>query len=155
MKTDNKVIKDAVEGKEPERTKGKFREFYTKSKKLVLAGKNAKNNEELIKQVGKDEDILHTAKPGSPFANIKGKANKSDIEQTAVFCASKSQDWRDNNSNVEVHVFKGKDVYKRKGMKLGTFGVKKFKVINVKKQDIQKLINMEGEGNLRASKEMS
>ena len=119
----------------------KFREFETSSGTKVLAGKNAENNEELIEQVGKEEFVFHTAAPGSPFINIKSKKpGKKDVEETAVFCASKSQDWRDNKKDVEVHYFHGKDVYKEKKMKLGTFGVKKFKVIKVKKKDIENLI---------------
>lgn len=117
----------------------KFREFETSSGKRVLAGKDAKTNEELIRQVEKDEEVFHTAKPGSPFVNIKGKANKKDIKEAAVFCAKKSHDWRDNKSDVEIHWFKGKDIHKEKGMKLGSFGVKKFKVIKIKKEEIEKI----------------
>ena len=116
----------------------KFREIKTSSGKVALAGKNAKNNEELVEQVKEKEDVFHTAKPGSGFVNIKGKANQKDRKEAAIFCAAYSQDWRDNKSDVEVHAFKGKDIYKRKGMKLGTFGVKKFKVIKIKKEDIEK-----------------
>jgi len=119
----------------------KFREFETSSGKLVLAGKSAKNNEELIAQANDNEIVLHTAKPGSPFVNIKSegkKVSKKDIKEAAVFCAAYSQDWRDNKADVVVHVFKGKDIYKKKGMKLGTFGVKKFKIVKIKKEDIKK-----------------
>lgn len=116
----------------------KFRELKTSSGKLVLAGKNAKNNEELVMQVEEKEDIFHTAKPGSPFVNIKeNRTNKQDRKEAAIFCARYSQDWRDNKSNVEVHWFKGKDVHKIKGMKLGTFQVKKYKRIIVNKKDIE------------------
>jgi len=117
----------------------KFREFRTSSEKLVLAGKNAENNEELVKQAGKEEIVLHTEKPGSPFVNIKAnenEINKKDIKEAALFCASKSQDWRDNKSDVEIHYFLGKDIYKLKGMEKGTFGVKKCKNIKVKKKEI-------------------
>lgn len=119
----------------------KFREFETSSEKKVLAGKDAKSNEELIKQVEKDEIVLHTEKPGSPFVNIRGKASLKDIKEAAVFCASKSQDWRDNKKGVAVHVFKEGDIYKEKKMKLGTFGVKKFKIIKVKKKDIEEFLS--------------
>jgi len=119
----------------------KFREMITKSGKLVLAGKDAKNNEELVKQIEKDEIVLHTAAPGSPFVNIKGKANKKDIKEATIFCARYSQDWRDNKSDVVVHQFKGKRVYKTKAMKLGTFGVRRKKLIEVKKKDIEKWTN--------------
>jgi len=118
-----------------------FRNFETSSGKLVLAGKSAENNEELIKQVESEEFVFHTAKPGSPFVNLKNKSPSSkDIKESAIFCAAKSQDWRDNKSNVEVHWFKGKDILKRKEMKLGTFEVKKFKKIKIKKEEIEKFL---------------
>jgi predicted ribosome quality control (RQC) complex YloA/Tae2 family protein len=116
----------------------KFREYKTESGKLVLAGKSAENNEELVAQIKPNEDVFHTAKPGSPFVNIKSsRTNAKDRKQAAIFCASKSQDWRDNKSNVEVHQFKGKDIHKKKGMKLGTFGVKKYKSILIKEKEIK------------------
>jgi len=118
----------------------RFREFKSSSGKLVLAGKNAENNEELVNQAGKNEDVFHTAAAGSPFVNIKGKSNKKDRKEAAIFCASKSQDWRDNKSDVEVHLFAGKDIYKEKGMEIGTFGVRKFKTIKIKKKEIEEFL---------------
>lgn len=119
----------------------KFREFKTSSGKKVLAGKDAKSNEELVKQVEKNEDVFHSAKPGSPFVNIKSpRTNKQDRKEAAIFTASKSQDWRDNKKDVEIHWFKGKDLYKMKGMKTGTFGVKKKKSILVKKNEIERFL---------------
>lgn len=120
--------------------KSNFRKFITNSGALILAGKDAGNNEELIRQVGKEEFVFHTAAPGSPFVNIKGKPKRGDIKEAAVFCASRSQDWRDNKKDVIVHQFKGKDIYKEKRMRLGTFGIKKFKKIVVKKKDIESLL---------------
>ena len=115
----------------------KFRELTTKVGTVVLAGKDAKSNEALINQVEDNEEVFHTAAPGSPFVNIKGKAKKSDIEEAATFCAKYSREWKKNKSDVIIHRFKGKDIHKRKGMKLGTFGVKTFKIIKVKKKDIE------------------
>ncbi|MCF7910687.1 NFACT RNA binding domain-containing protein [Candidatus Pacearchaeota archaeon] len=118
-------------------TKKKFREFITSQGTTILVGKDAKNNEELIEQVEADEIVLHTEKPGSPFVNLKGKAKKGDIKEAGIFCAKYSQDWRDNKTDVVVHKFLGKDIYKNKDMKLGTFGVKgKPKKIKIKKSDI-------------------
>ncbi len=116
-----------------------YREFTTSAGAKVLAGKNAEQNESLVKDfIGKSNLIFHTEKPGSPFCITLGKPEKYDEKEIAIFCAKKSQDWRNNKSDVMVHVFKGKDVYKIKGMKTGTFGVKKFKVIKIKKEDIEK-----------------
>ena len=115
----------------------KFREMTTSSGRLILAGKNAKNNEELIAQAENNEVVLHTSAPGSPFVNIKGKPKRKDIKEAAIFCAKHSQEWRDNKKDVFVHVFRGKNIYKEKNMKTGTFGVKKKKRIKVKKKWIE------------------
>jgi hypothetical protein len=118
----------------------KFREFKTSSGKRILAGKNAENNEALISQAKSGEMLLHTAKPGSPFVNLKTKKpGKKDIYEAGVFCAKYSQAWKKPKrkpSKIEIHVFGGKDIFKKPKMKLGTFGVKKFKKIIIKKKDI-------------------
>ncbi len=121
----------------------KFREFLTSSGKKVLAGKNAEQNEELVKQfIGKDNRIFHTSASGSPFCVIeKIKHGKKDEEETAIFCASKSQDWRDHKGDVEVNFFRGEDVYKDKGMKTGAFGVKRYRTIIATRKDIEKFIS--------------
>ena len=123
----------------------KFRQFLTSTNKLVLGGKSAENNELLVQQIEPENYVLHTAMPGSPFCEIKSeKVNKSELKEVAIFCAKYSHDWRDNKQDVLVHVFRGKDIYKEKRMKLGTFGVRKFTEIKVKKKDIE-----EFERNLR------
>ncbi len=119
--------------------KTKFRSFYTSSGKLVLGGKNAEQNEMLVKQADKNEIVLHTKAAGSPFVNIKGKASKQDVKEAAIFCAKFSRDWKKNKKDVEVHYFYGKDIYKLKGMKTGTFGVKKVKKVIVKKKELGEL----------------
>ncbi len=115
----------------------KFRELVSKRGTLILAGKSSENNEELVKQIEPNEEVFHTALPGSPFVNIKGKPKPGDIKEAAVFCARYSKDYRDNKSDVIVHRFSGKDIYKKKGMEQGTFGVKKMKSMKIKKQWIQ------------------
>lgn len=115
-----------------------FRKFLTKKKTEILAGRDAKNNEELIEQIQPNEEVFHTEMPGSPFVNIKGKAKLGDIKEAAIICARYSKDWKKNKKDVIVHRFKGKDIYKEKGMKLGTFGVKNIKMIKVKKNWIIK-----------------
>jgi len=115
----------------------KFRELISKRGTLILAGKNAESNEELIKQIAPNEEIFHTASPGSPFVNIKGNPKPGDVKEAAIFCARYSHDYRDNKTDVVVHKFKGKDIYKTKGMPKGTFGVKKLKAIKIKKSLIE------------------
>ncbi|MEA3329715.1 MAG: NFACT RNA binding domain-containing protein [Nanoarchaeota archaeon] len=139
-------VKKGTEKKENKSEQESSKENYTKfrvlvyNNKTILAGKNATNNEELVKQAGEDEEVFHTKASGSPFVNIKGKSGPREIKTASIFCASKSQDWRNHHSKVIVHQFKGKDIYKKRGMKIGTFNVRKFKVITVEKQDIKNFI---------------
>lgn len=113
-----------------------FREFTTSSGKKVLSGKDKASNELLVEQTEAGNIVLHTAQPGSPFCEIKGKAGKKDIKEAAIFIAKYSQDWKKNHGNVLVHYFKAENIFKQAGMKQGCFGVKKCKEIMVKKEEI-------------------
>ncbi len=119
----------------------KFREFELNEKTKIFLGKNAENNDELVKKFkGKENIILHTVAPGSPFCVIeKLNPSSTEIKESAIICASKSQDWRDNKSDVKMHVFTGKDVKKPFLAKAGTWKIScKMKVINIKKKEIEK-----------------
>ena len=100
-----------------------FRWFYTSSDKLVLAGKNAEQNEQIVKQAKVENIVLHTKEPGSPFCIIHGDISEKDIKETAVFCACFSQGWKKRKKEMEVHIFKGAQIVKADEMKTGTFGV--------------------------------
>ena len=115
----------------------KFRKFCTSSGKDIVCGKSAEQNELVVAQSGSEELVLHTKAPGSPFCNIKGKASKEDVKETAIICAAFSKDWKLHKSDVEVHIFKGKNIFKGAGMKEGTFGVKGAKSIMAKKAAIE------------------
>jgi bis(5'-nucleosidyl)-tetraphosphatase len=115
-----------------------FRRHITKNGILLLAGKDENSNEDLVKQSKPEEYVLHTVAAGSPFVNVKGEADKEDIKEAAIFCAKFSRDWKQHKKDTEVNIFRKRDMYKLKGMKAGTFGVKKLEKIIVKKQDIEK-----------------
>lgn len=117
-----------------------FRQFRTSSGKSVICGRDAEQNEEVVKLAEPAETILHTKAAGSPFCVIRGRATARDISETAIFCAIHSRDWKKNRSDTEIHVFKGRDTFKEEGMKAGTFGVRKHKKILAKKSDIEKII---------------
>ncbi len=107
----------------------------------ILLGKNAENNDELVKQFkGSQKTILHTVKPGSPFCVIdkEKKPTSAEIKEAAIICAAKSQDWRDNNSDIEMHVFTGMDIKKPLFAKAGSWKLKnKPEVIKAKKKEIK------------------
>ncbi len=100
----------------------KFRWFYTSSGKLVIGGKSAEQNEEIMMHVKKEDVIMHTAAPGSPFC-IVNNPDKTDIQEVAEFTAGFSQDWKRGKKKSEVHIFRAEQVVKKKSMKTGTFGI--------------------------------
>lgn len=117
----------------------KYRWMYTSSGKLVLGGKSAEQNEEVVRVLmdevkkGKDYLVMHTSAPGSPFAILySDKYDVKDIEECAVFCASFSRAWRSGKRKVNVDIFYASQIFKDRGMKVGTFGVfKKIKSMEV------------------------
>ncbi len=120
--------------------KMKFREITLKDGALLILGRNAKSNDDLMRKFkGKPNIILHTVSPGSPFGVIdKLKPIKEEIYASGVIIAKFSQDWRNNKKDIKVSVFTGKDISKNKDLKIGTWNVKKSKTITVKKEDILK-----------------
>lgn len=118
----------------------KSREIILKSGIKIFLGRNAESNDELMKKFkGKKNIIIHTVASGSPFCIIeKLNPNLKEIKEAGTICASKSQDWRDNKSDVKINIFTGKDVNKTKGMKVGTWKVKNSKTKIIKKSEIEK-----------------
>jgi hypothetical protein len=108
----------------------KFRWFVTKSKKLVIGGKSAEQNEALLLSLlekKQDYVVMHTSLPGSPFSVILSpisKVNSEDLEETAVFTACFSQQWKSGKSKADVDIFKLSEIHKPKKLKTGTFVVK-------------------------------
>src|SRR3989344_5153021 len=104
----------------------KFREYILKSGNEILLGKNAESNDELMKLYrGKENTIFHTIAPGSPFCVIDNlNPTQKEIQESAIICAAKSQDWRDNKNDVKVNLFKGKDIKKTILMKTGSWKIK-------------------------------
>ncbi|NCN86369.1 DUF814 domain-containing protein [archaeon] len=115
----------------------RFRTHVSKQGTLFLAGRNDETNEKLIGEVKPEEYVFHTEAPGSPFVLVKGKPKEGDLKEAAIICARYSRDWKKNEGDTIIHQFLGKDIYKNKEMKLGTFGVKKLKKIKVKRDEIK------------------
>jgi len=114
----------------------KFRWFKV-NEELIIGGKSKENNEELLKRyMQKDDIILHTEAPGSPFFIIK---DESLIKKGAVATAYFSQNWKRHKKDVKVMYCKGSQIKKRPGMSTGTFYVEgERNIIIVKKEDIEK-----------------
>jgi len=129
-----------------------YRWFFTSNNILVIGGKSDKQNEQVLKYFSKPNyQVLHTSKPGSPFMIIQSNnPTKQDIEETAIFCACFSKQWKNLKSSktkIEIDIFQGNQIYKNKTMKKGTFG------INGKKQTIKvkpELVLVFQKGKLKA-----
>ena len=105
-----------------------YRWFFTSNNVLVVGGKNDEQNEFALKNFLMPKyTIMHTSKPGSPFMIIlSDNPTKKDLDETAVFCACFSKQWKESKplNKIDIDVFKGEQIYKLKTMKLGTFGIK-------------------------------
>jgi predicted ribosome quality control (RQC) complex YloA/Tae2 family protein len=103
-----------------------YRWFFTSDNVLVIGGKSDEQNESVIRNFLRPEyTIMHTSTPGSPFMIIQtDKPSKKDLDETAIFCGCFSKQWKENKKNIEIDIFNGDQIYKKKSMKLGTFGVK-------------------------------
>ncbi|MEI6058283.1 MAG: NFACT RNA binding domain-containing protein [archaeon] len=117
----------------------KFRLYVTSTGLGVFAGKNSEQNDKLVSSAKRNDILMHTEKPGSPFCNLEESPSNEDISEAAVFCARYSQDWRDNKKDVTVQVFRKSDMDKDVSMKSGTWGVKRvIQKIKVKRGDIER-----------------
>lgn len=105
----------------------KYRWFITSTGAIVIGGKSAEQNEEVIKkETLKNEIVMHTKIPGSPFAVIKADAKEvtaKDLEETAIFTACFSRAWRENKKSTKIDIFKASQIYKDKKDKKGTFRI--------------------------------
>jgi predicted ribosome quality control (RQC) complex YloA/Tae2 family protein len=95
----------------------KYRWFFTRSKKLVVIGRDNGQNVSLIeKHLDKNDIIVHADIFGSPFAVIKADQNKdvtaNDIEEAATMVASYSSAWKAGAGNIDVYWVKPEQVTK-------------------------------------------
>lgn len=121
----------------------KYRWFFTKSKKLVVGGKSAIQNDDLLKSLKKnsiiDYVVMHTALPGSPFSVIledPKKLSKQDLMETAIFTGCFSRAWRAKSSKTEIHQFNLSQLSKLKSMKAGSWNVSG----NIKKHTVELML---------------
>lgn len=83
----------------------KFRWTFTSSGYLVIAGRDAKTNEILVRKYLEDRDLfLHADVVGAPSTILKGGADapERDVHEAAVFAASMSRAWKSGWPTVDV-----------------------------------------------------
>jgi len=76
----------------------KYRWMRTSNDFLFVSGKDATQNEIVVKKVAEDKDLIfHTSLAGSPFGVLKNgvEASQEDKEECAQFIAAYSRAWRE------------------------------------------------------------
>jgi hypothetical protein len=135
----------------PDKDYRNYRWFFTSDGILVVGGKSDEQNELTIKNFLKPEyTVMHTSKPGSSFMIIQSdNPSKEDLEETAIFCACFSKQWKISKpgSKIDIDIFKGESIYKNNSMKTGTFGIKGEKKTTKVKPELVLIIQ---KGKLRA-----
>ena len=129
----------------------KYRWFFTGSGKLVIGGKNAEQNELLVKEIinlNIDYIVMHTRAPGSPFTFIVDEGlSEKDLHEQAVFTGCFSHEWKKQKKSAIIDIFHSKQITKNKGMKRGTFEV----LGKVNRRTVELKLGLEvQEGRLRA-----
>ena len=96
----------------------KFRWFISSDGFLVVGGRDATQNDIIVKKhTEKDDLVLHTDMAGSPFVVIKNPDKKEipmkTIEEAAEFCANYSRAWKLGISAMDIFYVKPEQVSKK------------------------------------------
>ena len=90
----------------------KYHWFISSEGNLCIGGNSATANEELVKKhTEKDDLLMHTEVPGSPFTVIKGEGEQT-LEEAADFTACYSKAWRQGLAMIDVFHVKPEQVTK-------------------------------------------
>lgn len=107
----------------------KYKWFVTSHKTMVVGGKNADQNDELLKTVLATDEayyVLHTSDPGSPFSILlreTSKVKREELLECATFTACFSRAWKERKKKVSVDIFKTSQLSKEPRMKAGMWRV--------------------------------
>jgi len=113
------TLKKAAEPKKQKREKQwyeKFHWFYSSEDVLCIGGRDATSNDIVIKKhMEKDDIVIHTETPGSPFFVVKygQQAGEKTIEEAAQASASYSKAWKSGVTTIDVFAVKPEQVKKQ------------------------------------------
>jgi len=133
-KLQNDFIPKIKERKKQKRWYERFRYFWTSDGFLVVAGKDADTNEQLIKKYVEPTDIvLHAEIQGAPFVVIKSRIDARikeikeitpvAIREASEFGASYSKAWQMGLGNVDMYWIRPNQVKKVPGLPKGSFQI--------------------------------
>ncbi|MEM2124310.1 MAG: ribosome rescue protein RqcH [Methanolinea sp.] len=89
----------------------RFRWFFTSDGALVVGGRDASQNEELVKKYMEGNDLfVHADVHGAPVVIVKGRTEKWD--EVACFAASYSGAWKSGHHSADVYCVRPEQVSK-------------------------------------------
>ncbi len=91
----------------------KFRWAFTSGRRLLLGGRDARTNEQLIRKYLEENDIVfHADIHGAPIVLLKdGKnASEKEITEAAIFAGAYSKAWKEGFSAIDVFYAPAQDV---------------------------------------------
>ncbi|MEM0120272.1 MAG: NFACT RNA binding domain-containing protein, partial [Thermoprotei archaeon] len=81
----------------------KYRWFYTSASKLVIAGRDAQQNQSIVRKYArKGYTSLHADIQGAPLTLLMADADEQSLLEAAQFAASYSKAWNAGLSSVDV-----------------------------------------------------
>ncbi|KXB08410.1 hypothetical protein AKJ56_01455, partial [candidate division MSBL1 archaeon SCGC-AAA382N08] len=93
-----------------------FRWFYSSQNLLVIAGRDAKTNQEVVeKYMEKNDKYFHADLKGAPHVIVKNddkEISEVTIEEASQFAGMHSKAWREGLANVDVYWVKPEQVTK-------------------------------------------
>lgn len=95
----------------------RFRWSFTRNGYLIIGGKDASQNESLVKKYLKDDDLfLHADIQGGSVVILKNEKkmqiSEEDIKDAALFAACYSRAWKVGLASIDVYWVKGEQVSK-------------------------------------------
>ena len=93
----------------------KFHWFYTSGGRLAIGGKNAQQNDIVVKKYMEDSDLFfHADIQGGSVVILKDgtKASEEELLEAAQFAASFSNAWKNGNASVDVYAVRKEQLSK-------------------------------------------
>ncbi len=95
----------------------KYKWFFSSDLNLIIAGRDARSNEILVRKYLEDQDIyVHSDTPGAPSTIVKphdGRIGPQAIREACIFALIHSKTWKAGTTSGDVYWVRGDQVTKR------------------------------------------
>lgn len=120
-------FKNKEKAKKEKKWYEKFRWFLSSDNFLVIAGRDATQNDIIVKKYAENNDLLfHTDIPGAPFVVVKSKEKQiSDLtlKEAGIFGVSYSSAWKKGIGSADIYWVRPEQAVKVSGLPKGAFQI--------------------------------